>query len=152
MILRRLWINSPSVGGPWNHLHGTNLLGHREENQTGSLYRVYPLSGEVASFQMPGLYLSDGWLSEKDLENIAKAKEKRMADDLKDTTMYTSNKFFLVYRRDGGNPVIRHPDIKTANEEAQRLAKKHPGKEFFVLQALNAYQSEILEPRLTLLR
>jgi hypothetical protein len=141
--LRRLWINSPAAGAAFHYLHGTNVLGYREEDKTGSLYRVYPLSGTVTSFQMSGLHLSDGWIEAKDQKAIAASKEKR------DAPIYRGNSFYLVYRTDGSNPAVKHQSRGEAEAEAIRLAKKHPGKEFFVVHAILSYQSEILEPRQT---
>lgn len=62
MKLKRMWINQPSTLQPFHHLNGVNVLAYRETENT---YRVYFLSGDVISQQMPGLALSDGWLPTK---------------------------------------------------------------------------------------
>ena len=57
--LKRMWINQPSTHQPFHHLNGTNVLAYRETENT---YRVYFLSGDIISQQMPALALSEGWL------------------------------------------------------------------------------------------
>lgn len=44
-------------------------------------------------------------------------------------------KFWLVWCDDGRTPVVRHYDAQKAQTEAERLAKEHAGKRFFVLEA-----------------
>lgn len=41
--------------------------------------------------------------------------------------------YWLVWREDGPAPTFRHPDVCSANNEAERLAKKNPGMPFVVL-------------------
>jgi hypothetical protein len=54
----RMWINQPSTSQPLHHLHGTNVLALRENDDT---CRIYFLSGDVISQQAPRLSLSSGW-------------------------------------------------------------------------------------------
>lgn len=46
--------------------------------------------------------------------------------------------FWLVWSPEGHNPQHRHDTDTLAKAEAERLAKEHPGKEFFVLEALGS--------------
>jgi hypothetical protein len=57
--LHRAWINQPSNLQPLYHLHATNVLAIYEYDNT---YRVYFLSGDCVSMQVPGNYLSKGWI------------------------------------------------------------------------------------------
>lgn len=41
--------------------------------------------------------------------------------------------FWLVWREDGDNPTYRHPTQDSAESEALRLARLHPGSSFCVL-------------------
>lgn len=43
--------------------------------------------------------------------------------------------FFCVWNRARGIPTVRHSTPEAANSEATRLARLHPGEEFFVLEA-----------------
>lgn len=56
--LARMWINQPSTLQPLHSLHGTNVLAHPD---TDACYRVYFLSGDVVSQQVPREALSLGW-------------------------------------------------------------------------------------------
>lgn len=56
--MKRMWINQPSTLQVLHHLDGVNVLA---EDDTDTCMRVYFLSGEVISQQVPKLYLSDGW-------------------------------------------------------------------------------------------
>lgn len=42
--------------------------------------------------------------------------------------------FFVVWSPQGGPPTRRHPDMMAATNEAMRLAKANPGREFIVLR------------------
>lgn len=53
-----MWINQPSTLNPHHDLHGTNVLAQLEYGHT---YRVYFLSGDVVSQQLPQQALSEGW-------------------------------------------------------------------------------------------
>lgn len=48
------------------------------------------------------------------------------------------NTFWLVWSPDGHNPQHRHATDTLAKQEAERLARSNPGKEFFVLEALGS--------------
>ncbi len=67
-MVKRMWINQPSTLLPLHHLHGMNVL---VEPDTGSVMRVYFLSGNVVSQQVPKMALSDGWLPKPDVMNSA---------------------------------------------------------------------------------
>ena len=42
--------------------------------------------------------------------------------------------FYLVWSPSGDRPPsFRHPDERSAEMEAERLAREHPGREFYVL-------------------
>lgn len=47
--------------------------------------------------------------------------------------------FYLVWCPDGARPPrYRHASLLSASQEAGRLAREHPGREFVVLQARNS--------------
>jgi len=46
------------------------------------------------------------------------------------------NRFWLVWCENGGPPTVKHTDIASAECEAERLARKHRGTTFVVLEAL----------------
>jgi hypothetical protein len=46
-----------------------------------------------------------------------------------------NDSFHLVWNPSGHNPNFRHPDRDSAITEAERLARAHPGQQFFVLAA-----------------
>lgn len=56
--LQRMWINQPSTHQPLHHLHGVNVLAHREYGET---FRIYFLTGAVVSMQAFRNSLSKGW-------------------------------------------------------------------------------------------
>lgn len=56
--LRRCWINQPSSLQPLNSLHGLNVLSV-PDGEAGD--RIYFLSGDIISMQVPKGVLSDGW-------------------------------------------------------------------------------------------
>lgn len=56
--MKRMWINQPSTLQPLHKLHGTNVLAKRDTDAT---CRVYFLSGDVVSQQVPKGVLSSGW-------------------------------------------------------------------------------------------
>lgn len=57
--IKRMWIDQPSTLQDYHKLNGTNVLAYHEY---GNTMRVYFLSGDVISQQMPILALSNGWL------------------------------------------------------------------------------------------
>lgn len=54
----RAWINQPSTLQPLHRLHGTRVLAVAEYDD---IYRVYFLSGDTISQQVPAACLSIGW-------------------------------------------------------------------------------------------
>ena len=46
--------------------------------------------------------------------------------------------FWLVWHVDGGAPCYRHPTRASAEAEAERLARLHPGKAFAVMESVCA--------------
>lgn len=48
----------------------------------------------------------------------------------------TCTKFWMVWCPQGGQPTMRHGSRESAAAEAARLARKLPGREFFVLKAV----------------
>lgn len=46
--------------------------------------------------------------------------------------------FWLVWNPRNRPPLVRHPTELVARAEAERLARKHPGDTFYVLQAIDA--------------
>lgn len=58
MTLQRMWINQPSTLQPLHHLHGTLVLATAESD---TVMKVFFLSGDTISQQVPRLALSGGW-------------------------------------------------------------------------------------------
>lgn len=58
-------------------------------------------------------------------------------------------KFWLVWRDDGASPHKRHNSHASASEEARRLAGKHPGQRFFVVEAQSFWQTKAPQPERT---
>ena len=44
--------------------------------------------------------------------------------------------YYYIFRVGGGHPRIKHPTLESAHAEAMRLAAKHPGDSFEILQCL----------------
>lgn len=45
--------------------------------------------------------------------------------------------YFYVYRHLGDDgPTVRHPTLEAAVKESERLAQKHPGQSFEILQCI----------------
>lgn len=57
--MKRYTIDQPSTLQPLHSMHGVRVLAVPE---TDKVMRVYFLSGEVISQQVPKLCLSEGWL------------------------------------------------------------------------------------------
>lgn len=51
-------------------------------------------------------------------------------------------KFWLVWNKDGRNPLHGHANEGKARREARRLARKHPGATFIVLGAISKHKME----------
>ena len=58
--LVRMWIDQPSGLQPFHALHGTNVLACPEDGR----HKVFFLSGNIHSQQIPSLCLSLGWRPE----------------------------------------------------------------------------------------
>lgn len=48
--------------------------------------------------------------------------------------------FWLVWKEGGGVPTYQHPNSQSAENEAARLAQKHPGSRFHILKSESACQ------------
>jgi hypothetical protein len=44
--------------------------------------------------------------------------------------------YYYVYKIGGAPPVVRHENLKSAHDEAMRLATKTPGETFEILKAI----------------
>ena len=42
--------------------------------------------------------------------------------------------YYYVFRYDGTAPQVRHDTLKSARDEAIRLAEKHPGEHYLILK------------------
>lgn len=51
--------------------------------------------------------------------------------------------FFMVWRPGTGMPTKKHPDLCGAKTEAARLAEKHPGESFYVLQSVTVFSGAV---------
>lgn len=47
--------------------------------------------------------------------------------------------FWCVWHESGGTPIVKHKTLKSAEDEAQRLARLHPARRFVVMQAVSGY-------------
>lgn len=68
------------------------------------------------------------WACEMHIGNEIEKGEKEMAD--------TGPKKFWMITGDGNAPKVRHFNRQDAVNEASRLAKSNPGKEFFVMETV----------------
>jgi hypothetical protein len=50
-------------------------------------------------------------------------------------------RFYLVWGIGKPAPTAMHPDKETADKEARRLAEKHPGTIFVVMEPVEAYRT-----------
>lgn len=55
--------------------------------------------------------------------------------------MSTPTRFYLVWGIGKPAPTVQHPDKETADKEARRLAEKHPGTIFVVMEPVEAYRT-----------
>jgi len=51
-----------------------------------------------------------------------------------------AERFWLVWTPNGSNPCFRHSAESLARTEAERLARRAPGQEFFVVEAKSLAQ------------
>ncbi len=51
--------------------------------------------------------------------------------------------FYLVWREGGYPPTVKHETWRSAQEEAQRLARKHPGVAFHVLRQVETWRADL---------
>lgn len=54
-----------------------------------------------------------------------------------------SPEFWMVYGENQGSPKRTHYSERSATDEAQRLAREHPGIKFYVLKAAHGF---VMEP------
>jgi hypothetical protein len=59
----------------------------------------------------------------------------------------TTNKFWMVWKIGGTSPSVQHETAEAAKAEASRLAEKHPGERFVVLQAMSVFIATINPPQ-----
>ena len=52
------------------------------------------------------------------------------------------DKFWMVWGPTFGSPEVRHLTLNAAKVEAARLAVKHPGYGFIILESLGHYKKE----------
>ena len=57
--------------------------------------------------------------------------------------------FWMVYGIGQQEPRYKHPTLESAEREAQRLAKAHPGIRFVVLEAKSGFQVQEPVQRIT---
>lgn len=63
-----------------------------------------------------------------------------------------SERFWLVYKHGGNIPTRQHASQKEAEQEAVRLAKKHPGETFFVLCNILKCRADVPEATTTMIK
>lgn len=51
--------------------------------------------------------------------------------------------FYMVYSPEGGAPTMQHYSYSEAREEAERLARKHPGRRFYLLESKHLFKAEM---------
>ncbi len=99
-------------------------------------YKIYYENGDRA------LYLPGGARAAfNSVEEAKKAADEHEESFLASRAPSTS-KFWMVLGIDQGVPRYRHFTMKSASEEANRLAGVHPGVMFVVLEVVDAYQAE----------
>lgn len=58
--------------------------------------------------------------------------------------------FWCVWNEGGGSPTVKHASYANARQEAQRLARAHPGSRFVVMAAAVAFvKRDVDEVRFT---
>ena len=56
------------------------------------------------------------------------------------------DRYWLVHNPQRTAPVVRHYLRGDADNEATRLAEKHPGETFYVLEVVSAFAAEVSPP------
>jgi hypothetical protein len=56
------------------------------------------------------------------------------------------DRYWMVHNRNNLTPTVQHADKYSAQEEAKRLAAKHVGETFFILEAASAFCVIMPEP------
>lgn len=54
-----------------------------------------------------------------------------------------ADKFYMIHNTYGNAPAMRHETLESAEKEATRLASKSPGKEFFILESISKFYTEL---------
>jgi len=62
-------------------------------------------------------------------------------------TTGTANKFWMVWKIHGASSTAQHQTKEIAKAEASRLAEKHPGERFVVLQAMSVFIATVNPPQ-----
>lgn len=55
--------------------------------------------------------------------------------------------FWLVWNPEGRSPMIQHLELSLAKAEAERLARAHPGQQFYILAPLSETKVAELQVR-----
>jgi len=66
---------------------------------------------------------------------------------MNETPTGTANKFWMVWKINGASPNQKHETAEAAKAEASRLAEKHPGERFVVLQSMSVFIATINPPQ-----
>ena len=53
--------------------------------------------------------------------------------------------YYYVFRVGGSTPTVRHETIELAHKESERLASKHPGQIFEILQCVGVSKTVAVE-------
>ena len=63
----------------------------------------------------------------------------------------SEQKYWMIHNPNNKTPWQKHDDHTDAVAEAKRLASKHPGRRFFVLETVDCYVVDQPEPRSVIL-
>lgn len=90
----------------------------------------------------------DGLPGPRDLDVALDAIEGtlKQADDDGRDLIESDAPFFLVWNKDGRNPLKSHGHERVARNEARRLARKHPGATFIVLRGISKHKLDAPAP------
>jgi len=50
--------------------------------------------------------------------------------------------FYLIWSPEAGAPTVKHYEYEEAKEEAERLAKKHVGRRFYIMESFKLFKAE----------